>query len=145
MKLSAKRTNEMREMMLALTDQEGRVGMNESPSSGSGSIYLRNFLAQVLHGDKHCSILFSDRRAHLHIGFSFFLYATSHYRNWGTYKFIHFEFTWNTDILGIRNKPPECNSIHSYRPYESKYIPHYSNIDGELEICQEITNSPREQ
>lgn len=30
MKLSAKRTNEMREMMLALTDQEGGVGMNES-------------------------------------------------------------------------------------------------------------------
>jgi len=29
MKLSAKRINEMREMMLALTDQEGRVGMNE--------------------------------------------------------------------------------------------------------------------
>lgn len=27
----------MREMMLALTDQEGRVGMNESRSSGSGS------------------------------------------------------------------------------------------------------------
>lgn len=36
MKLSTKRTNEMREMMLALTDQEGRVGMNESRSSGSG-------------------------------------------------------------------------------------------------------------
>jgi len=31
MKLSAKRINEMREMMLALTDQEGGVGMNESP------------------------------------------------------------------------------------------------------------------
>jgi len=31
MKLSAKRINEMQEMMLALTDQEGRVGMNESP------------------------------------------------------------------------------------------------------------------
>lgn len=37
MKLSAKRINEMREMMLALTDQEGRVGMNESWSSGSSS------------------------------------------------------------------------------------------------------------
>lgn len=50
MKLSAKRTNEMREMMLALTDQEGRVGMNESRSSGSGSTSetsLLKFYAEI--------------------------------------------------------------------------------------------------
>lgn len=50
MKLSAKRTNEMREMMLALTDQEGRVGMNESRSSGSGSTLETSLLPSFTRG-----------------------------------------------------------------------------------------------
>lgn len=45
MKLSAKRTNEMREMMLALTDQEGGVGMNESSDRLGQAVSLRDFLA----------------------------------------------------------------------------------------------------
>ena len=67
MKLSAKRTNEMREMMLALTDQEGRVGMNESRSSGSGSTSETSLLK--FYAGIH-TVAFSLARLHLHIGFS---------------------------------------------------------------------------